>query len=62
MPDQLLGASEHPAALDDPRRGAPLGRLDQRRVLGADLIVELKQPADPFLVRGLAEEVVEVAR
>ena len=45
--------------LERAARGAALHRLDEPRVLGADLVVELEHLLDPGLVGALREEVVE---
>ena len=40
MRDEVLGAAEDPAAVDHTARRASLGRLHQRGVLRADLLIQ----------------------
>ena len=61
MGHQALGVEHQPAVLERRRAHALLHALDQHRVLGADLVVELEQVRDPGLVHVRAEEVVEEA-
>ena len=59
--DQPLALGQEPAALDDPRADAPLNRLDELRVLDADLVVEGDELLDPRVLDPGREEVVEEA-
>ena len=57
--DELLVVREQPAVRDEAAPRAGLGGLDQRRVLGADLVVEREELRDPLLGRVRREEVVQ---
>ena len=59
--DQLLVVGEQPALRDEPAARAGLRALDQRGVLGPDLVVEREEPGDPSSGASGREEVVEEA-
>src|SRR5205823_14631865 len=59
MRDQRLARGHQTPVLDETRSDAALDALDKRPVLAADLVVELEQLIDPFLVDVRGEEVVE---
>ena len=61
MGDQPLGLRHQRSLRDHTRAHADLDPLDERPVLGTDLVVELEIVGDPLLVGAGQEEVVEIA-
>src|SRR5215207_210620 len=59
--NEALALGQQPSLRDHARAGAALDKLDQPRVLAADLIVELEELRHPLLGRVGGEEVVEDA-
>ncbi len=59
--DQPLAVGQQAAVIDEAGADPALDRLDQHRILAADLVVELDQLARGIVVHVGAEEVVEEA-